>query len=264
RIGQYADPSFAQFLIEEHKIPVSEFKSEERMVRAINGYDARIMYVDDQIKRLYERLNELGLSNNSLWVITSDHGEGLGNHNYFGHGEYLYQEQLHVPLILYSEAEMAGLKGRYSELVRTVDLFPTIAEMLGRPLEREKLGLDGLSLVPAISGGEFNPPQPHLALAQRRPKDFQTFRRKWEEGDVYAVLDLKEKLIEHSKSSDEFFDLEKDPKELNNLAEDEPKRTSRMQQQLHGILSSGKTFEPAPSEPISPDTLDELKTLGYM
>ena len=76
------------------------------------SYDSRIAYVDAEIERLFDSEAIQALDGETLWVITADHGEGLGSHGYLGHGRHLYREQLRVPLILYPvPAVRAGRPG---------------------------------------------------------------------------------------------------------------------------------------------------------
>lgn len=72
-----------------------------KMYRKIIRYDAEIRYVDEELKHFFSFIDHKGLNKNALWIITSDHGEGLGQHKWYIHGKLLYQEQIHVPLIFY-------------------------------------------------------------------------------------------------------------------------------------------------------------------
>ena len=92
------------------------------------GYDAEVAYVDEQLGRLLEGLRTRALLDRSLVVFTADHGESLGEHDYwFAHGELLTEEQVRVPLIVH----LPGLPpGRRQDLASLVDLWPTLAERL--------------------------------------------------------------------------------------------------------------------------------------
>lgn len=94
----------------------------------VANYDGEIRYFDDHFKRLIDALKSLGMYDDSLIVLTADHGEGMGEQDYyFAHGEHLYASQTHVPLIMkYGET----LKGRRSDFVQHADLVPTILRML--------------------------------------------------------------------------------------------------------------------------------------
>ena len=92
--------SLVAFVTEQHNIPSSAYSSPRNLANTFNQYDAQLRLVDDELRRLYSLMDESGHNRRTLWIITSDHGEGLGNHGHMGHGKYIYQEQLRVPLIL--------------------------------------------------------------------------------------------------------------------------------------------------------------------
>jgi arylsulfatase A-like enzyme len=94
-------------LVNAHGIPPESLAKEEKRAEGMGDldrfdrYDAQIASVDRQLRRFFEELESSTPDSRTLWVVTSDHGEGLGNHHYGGHGKYLYGEQIHVPLIFY-------------------------------------------------------------------------------------------------------------------------------------------------------------------
>ncbi len=95
----------------------------------VSQYGGEIRYQDEHFKRLITTLKQLGLYDSALLIFTSDHGEGMGEHNYyFAHSENLYNHQLHVPLIIkYGKA----LTGRRTDFVQHIDIIPTIFKVLG-------------------------------------------------------------------------------------------------------------------------------------
>ena len=106
-------------------------------------------FVDEQLRRLYEGLASRGLADGTLWIVTADHGEGLGNHLWMGHGQ-VYEESLRVPLIFHSPG--GGLASRrISSIVENVDLLPTaLALMEGAEASGDPIS--GRSLVPLLRG----------------------------------------------------------------------------------------------------------------
>ncbi|MCA9580024.1 MAG: sulfatase-like hydrolase/transferase, partial [Myxococcales bacterium] len=95
-------------------------------------YDGELRYVDDQLARLLAALEARGLDEDTLVVVTSDHGEDMGEHGvWFSHGWTLFDPALHVPLVL---ALPGGLPEgrRYEDLVQSVDVLPTVLALLGR------------------------------------------------------------------------------------------------------------------------------------
>jgi arylsulfatase A-like enzyme len=94
----------------------------------VSQYDAEIRYTDEHLKRFFDTLKQLGLYYDSLIILTADHGEGMGEHDYyFAHGEYLYNTLTHVPLIIKCPAELTGRK---TDFVQHIDVVPTILKNL--------------------------------------------------------------------------------------------------------------------------------------
>ncbi len=235
---------------------------EAQLIKAINSYDARLHFVDAQIKRLADYLKSKNLWDGTLVVITADHGEGLGNHDYAGHGQYIYQEQLHVPLIFNINGRTQS--ARFSEQVRTVDIFPTIADIMGLEIPANPIPRQGASLYSFIKKAQSSK-LPEFAFAQRRPRDEARIRRNWQEGDFHALQNKHWKLISHSDGKHELFNLEEDPFELNNLYSKEPDLFKNYHSLLGKILKlpaltgSGTTVEQ-----LDQSELDELRSLGYL
>ena len=89
----------ATFLAASHRVPTAFYSDDPgRMLFIMDRYDAEVRFVDEQLRRLYDGLASHGLSDGTLWIVTADHGEGLGNHRWMGHGQ-AYEESLRVPLI---------------------------------------------------------------------------------------------------------------------------------------------------------------------
>jgi len=94
----------------------------------VSQYDGEIRYTDEHLNRLFETLKVLELYNDSLIIFTADHGEGMGEHDYyFAHGENLYNTLTHVPLIIKFPAGPAGAK---KDIVEHIDIVPTIMKAL--------------------------------------------------------------------------------------------------------------------------------------
>jgi arylsulfatase A-like enzyme len=104
--------------------------SREEAIAWIDTYDAEVRRVDAEVRRLFEFVEKLQPPAPALWVLTSDHGEGLGGHGVYGHGQHVYAEQLHVPLILFaSDGSLPPMT--VDALVSLVDLALTVANLLG-------------------------------------------------------------------------------------------------------------------------------------
>jgi tetratricopeptide (TPR) repeat protein len=113
-----------------------------------DSYDARVLRADLLVARLVRYLKTHQLYDRSTLIVTSDHGEGLGDHGETGHGLFVYEEDLHVPLLLKLPAgDFAGR--RIAEPVQLADLTPTILEFAKAPMPGN---LHGAALQPLVAG----------------------------------------------------------------------------------------------------------------
>jgi arylsulfatase len=125
----------------------------EQLSQRVAIYDAAISYVDEHVGQIMERLRELGLAGRTLVVIMADHGEALGEHDQLGHGPYLYQNTIHVPLI-FSCAGRFQADQVVSETVSLLDVAPTVLGCLGlEPVASHA----GRNLLPVLEGEEPTP-----------------------------------------------------------------------------------------------------------
>ena len=111
-------------------------------------YDAEVAFLDDELRRLMAGLEARGLLQHSIVVVTADHGEELGEHQLVGHGVSLYNQELHVPLIVVGQGVPAGQVVR--EPVSLTDVAPSLLALIGQPAEPR---FEGRSLVPLLQGG---------------------------------------------------------------------------------------------------------------
>ena len=111
-------------------------------------YDAEVAFLDDELRRLMAGLEARGLLQHSIVVVTADHGEELGEHQLVGHGVSLYNQELHVPLIVVGQGVPVGQVVR--EPVSLMDVAPSLLALIGQPAEPR---FAGRSLVPLLQGG---------------------------------------------------------------------------------------------------------------
>jgi arylsulfatase A-like enzyme len=229
--------------------------SHKDRLRAI--YDAELAFLDAQIGRLLDRVEELGLRDRTIVVVVGDHGEGLGDHRWWGHG-ILYQEQLRVPMLV------AGLPPvrtqRVPTTVRTVDLVPTLVELLKLPpLE---VALDGQSLGPALAGSRQ---RPRTAYSESI-NDLMAYADAPSAGEsLFAVNDGRWKLIATRENGatkrTELFDLRSDPAEAHDLSASRPEEAERLRRTLEAL----DVFpEARPQEPLPEEVRRRLESLGYL
>ncbi len=233
--------------------------NETRVAYYVSQYDAAIRTADLAIGRLLGRIGATGRLEDSLVIITADHGEGLGKHDlYFDHGPLPYDDCLHVPLIL----KVPGIAGGRTvpEPVALIDLAPTILDWAGLVSDSS---LEGQSLLARIASDE--------------PVDTLVFSGAGYAGDYQRIVRYgRWKLIFVPSPSDrelmtgaefELYDLEADPHENENLAERRPDLVDALKRPLMAWIEAGRAraAEPAraPGE-LEPETEQQLRELGYI
>lgn len=211
-------------------------------------YDAGIAYVDQQVGRLLDRLRQNGLDDRTLVVVVGDHGESLGEHQERTHGYTVYNATQHVPLII----RLAGadrLAGRIATPVSLVDVLPTLAEAMHLTLPAP---CSGRSLVPACRGSD-------LSVRGCYVESDHPF----EEGGAAPLRGL---IADHWKyirsPRPELYDLNADPRELQNLAADKPTELERLDQALRHMETQFQLRD-APTIVMSPHDKRKLVSLGY-
>lgn len=229
-------------------------------------YDAEILYSDRQLERLHGKMEEAGLNREALWILTSDHGQGLGAHDWFGHSKQIYNAQLWVPLILrWGEG---GPEPRVIDdrMVELTDILPTLADLYDVEID-QIMPMQGRSLLPLMTGERVRTPR-WFAFAERsRYADAgpQTQERgNYEPGFRYAIQDMEFKYLLFTEGDDEFYDLRSDPYEFRNLIDD-PELADR-RDQLQDVLVEMIETMPSGREAASVGEadLERLRALGYI
>ncbi len=241
-------------------------------VRAL--YDGEIAQVDAALGPLLEALATPEPAA-PLVLLTADHGESLGEHGYyFAHGEYLYQETLHIPLIIRFPGRVAS-GVRLDALAENVDIAPTILSLLG--VERLQ-GVDGRPLLVARAArdrdvGEYAPaPGRGTVFAE---SDFQLihpenrrFYIKGPAGKWSSAFDGRFKLIHVPRPGGdivELYDVGDDPGEMHDLDGQAADRAARPR--LFGELERFVDYGPAGPvlpEDLEPEQRQRLRSLGYV
>ena len=226
-------------------------KTSSRVLR--QRYREEVEYVDGEIGRLLSTLRSV-TSNETLVILTSDHGEGLGEHGPPGHVTRLYDPQLRVPLVFAWPGRLpAGVV--VDDPVSHVDLLPTVVDLFNIPDAGYR---SGRSLVPALTG-EADPAAPETVVVA------ETFRPEAEK-DRRAIIASGHKLVSTPvDQQEELYDLVVDPRELNNLAQEEPEITSRLRRLLFERMVTADDRGTLPSESeLTQEQIERLRSLGYL
>lgn len=224
---------------------------------AVGAYDAKVRRIDTALRDLHAAL--ASSEEPTLWIVTADHGEGLGSHGVRGHGEHLFDEQLRVPLVLWASDGSLPAR-RVAAPCTLLDLHPTLLELVGAEVEPAS-DWAGRSLWPLARGSEaWAAERPIFGV--RRPVDDVRHHggQGWEDGDVTSVVVAGKKLILREAGPDLLFDLENDPRELNDLGPDanlDPALREVAERWAREAATAGK----APS--VAPELIEELRDLGY-
>ncbi|MFC1853537.1 sulfatase-like hydrolase/transferase [candidate division CSSED10-310 bacterium] len=216
-----------------------------------NLYDGEIAYTDFSINQVIENLKSLNLYDNTLIVLTSDHGEMLGEHGESDHSFFIYQSVLKVPLIFKSP----GLqKPRILEkLSGIIDILPTISALLDLQVPQSVQGLD-------LSSYFFNKKDPRKERTYYCESFIST---KYEGNPLLGLITDRHKLIMTSRS--ELYDIISDPQENHNLINEEPLFASYLHDSLTDMLrQTKKEAELTNKLELDDQALQQLQSLGYV
>lgn len=213
-------------------------------------YAQEVAFVDQQIGVLMSRLEAAGRLDRTLLIFTSDHGEGLGDHDHVGHISQLYDTLIRVPLIIvYPGRISTGVV--INDAVSLVDLAPTVVELLGLQLQT---GVRGNSLVPLLRGTHM--PERPVVAETHRPEAYS---------DKLAIISGGFKYIWSRRDHEwvELYDLTEDPDEHRDLSQERPELVSELRDALDRELASSQRF-PAVEADISDEDAARLRALGYV
>lgn len=216
------------------------------------SYDAEIAAADQGVGMVIDALKRLGTLDETLVIMTADHGESLGEHKEKTHGIFIYDATVLVPLILRCPSLLPQGKV-YEGPVRVVDIVPTILGALDLPGKEQTQGVD---LLPAFAGKVEPPELPQYSESLLCEVGFGM-------APLYGVRLAGHKWIRAPKP--EVYNLRDDPKELHNIYEDQPEISRRLDGELEAILSDSRGRATAVKEnPMDRETLEMLYSLGYL
>jgi lipoteichoic acid synthase len=178
----------------------------------VNKYQNTVHYQDAFLEKLFEQYKELGLYDETIFVVMADHGEGFGEHGLYQHDNTIYNEGIKIPLLFHDPRRFEG--GKVVETpVQNLSVLPTVVDLLGYRIE----------------GGEY---RGRSLLDPLEPRPLKVSC--WVENRCLALIDGDEKYIYHfGHREEEYFDLSEDPLEKNNIIERQrEERIDRLRNEL--------------------------------
>lgn len=258
-------------LVEENKISRGEMifglkkLPKEEVEHAIAHYDGGLKYIDFNIGKLLNFLKDKDLDDKTLIVITSDHGESFGEHEYyFQHGSHLYEDGIKVPIIFNNPAIIPKGK-KIKDMVQNLDIMPTALNLLNIPLIDN---LDGVNMLPLIEGKKDKARDFVFAESvenywkENKRMFFEGVEGKWR---AMIFNDWKIILIPNPKDNIyELYNLKDDPQEKNNLIDKEKEIASKMKKRLLEFLKEQSIEGEANLSDLTERSKKLLKDLGYI
>ena len=232
-IDQRIDHNQDPYLFQLSRMPPREFQHK------VDAYDGAIYYVDQQFANLFSELEKRGLTQNTLVVITSDHGECFGDHGLLEHWNGLYRELIQVPLIYYWPGKIPG-GVRISKTISGASLPATVLDLVGI---KSDVSFPVPSVAQLWQRPELDPvwPDPLAEMAQNLnlPLGYPAYQ-----GWLKAIVSPRWHLIVSEKLHPQLYDWAADPKELYNRAENgDEEAVKSMSTELWKEVASGSTTD---------------------
>jgi len=232
-------------------------------------YDEEVRYVDRQIGLLLARLQRRGLLDNTVVLISADHGEELHDRGNWGHGFTLYEELIHVPLIIRLPDTMNRAAGLVEAPVSLVDVMPTIASLAGIPLPdgdfpgRSLLEPAGERFLRSGIWGKRAPDLYAVSSGSRKyiylkdlPGGREDFRNSKRFGTVREIA-----------GAEMFFDIHSDPGEQHDITGEMPAVEAALREEMeHWLAEMGMATSPGQAEQgkLDRELEEKLRAMGYM
>jgi arylsulfatase A-like enzyme len=238
--------------------------------RAIDRYDGEVLHNDWSLQQLVDKLKQIGVLDNTLIVVVSDHGEEFWEHGWTAHGHSLYQELTHGVFIMWNP-KLIPTPRRVAEPVQLIDVMPTVLDLVGLKIPDV---VQGQSLAAFAKGQPFQRRGPVMtsryAHPHTKPNGFVPENRT----DTVALLDTNWKLIYRDKAKEvgmnkvELYDRRTDRGEAKNIAGEHPQEVSRMMTEIGKWLDAEKQIKSllgrGAKATMDPKTLEQLRSLGYI
>jgi choline-sulfatase len=222
------------------------------LMLAPTPYDGEIAGADRAVGMLLDGLRQNHLLDDTIVVVTADHGESLGEHGEKTHAIFVYDATIHVPLILRYPRLLPRGK-TYGGPVSSVDIVPTLLSALRLPGGGETQGLD---LLGAFAGRRPPPEHPQYIESLLSEVGFGM-------APLAGIRSNGYKFIRAPRP--ELYNLKADPRELTNLYASDPRRAAMLDQELERVLSASKRLSVEPADnPMSRESIENLISLGYL
>jgi arylsulfatase A-like enzyme len=238
------EPELFRFL-DERQFPRRSYADAAAMA---NRYDGEILYMDGQIARLLDRLARLGLYDEALIVFTADHGQGLLQHGFEGHG-IVWNEQLRVPLLIKPPRSSAIQPGRHADLASLIDVVPTMVRAAGLPIPVDQF--DGVDLRAARRRSMLSQQQ-HGRGAGWRKLLFTLTTERW-----------KYFYYQDGSEPDRLYDLAADPHETRDVMRENTGVAGQMRDEIVELLRNVEKKRGFVDAPMSEGLRERLRQLGY-
>lgn len=233
---------------------------DQRMLDFFGEYKRNLAYGDFVAQTMIGYLKEHGLYDDTLLIVSADHGEAFGEHKALGHSSTTYDDMTHVPLVIHYPGVRKGVN---AVRVGTIDLFPTIAELMDLEVQNEQI--DGRSFAPLIVDKAHTPPDYYYTravdytVALKIDKSEYTFDR-----TRFSLRGERYK-YHFNDWTDELYDLQADPRETRNIADRMPALTTALRQRGLALSARAKARrEAGPDAVIGAEEEEELRNLGYL
>jgi arylsulfatase A-like enzyme len=216
-------------------------------------FDGNLAFADEEVGALVREIGATGLGDKTVVIVAADHGEGLFEHGWIGHNVQLFEESVHVPLVVRFPPGKGPKGQKIGALVDLLDLAPTIADVFGlRGQGGSREQFQGRSLLPVVAGAPGKP----LVLS----------RTVWDR-PRYALRDERYKLLYDTRTGESsLYDVVADPEERKDLAAVEPVRAAYYRESLHYWMKSLVRSAVGGGEEarLTPEQCANLRALGYV
>ncbi len=213
-------------------------------------YDGEVAYMDYMIGELMRKIQEKNLLGRTLIVAAGDHGEAFGERGEAGHGIFLYDMAMKVPLLFYAENHLPA-RSILPARVRLIDIFPTVLDLLNIPLPES---IQGTSLVPYIQ--------------KKRKNDLDSYMETYYPKENYGwapyvgLIAGDWKYIRAPK--EELYNLKTDQEEAKNELPSDPKRADKLRSSLDGLIKQSLVPGASAKRTLTAEEQDRLRSLGYV